>query len=158
ALTTTGGEEPIAIVGMSCRLPGGVTNPEMLWSLLSDGRVGLSPFPVDRGWDPSFTGSGGFIADAAGFDAGFFGISQRGGLASDPQRRQIVGCSWEAFEHAGIDPLSLIGSDSGVFVGVGPQDYGPRLHEAADAEGHLLTGSAGSVVSGRVSYALGLQG
>ncbi|MGW3571365.1 type I polyketide synthase, partial [Streptomyces sp. NPDC000941] len=168
------GKEPIAIVGMSCRLPGGVTSPEGLWQLLSDEADAISPFPADRGWDldalydpdPDRSGtcyarSGGFLHEAGGFDAGFFGISPREALATDPQQRLLLEGVWEAFEHAGIDAESVRGTDTGVFAGVMYDDYGVRLHSAELPEGvagYVVNGSAGSVASGRVSYVFGLEG
>ncbi|TCO62331.1 type I polyketide synthase [Actinocrispum wychmicini] len=144
--------EPIAIVGMSCRYPGGVSSPDDLWRLVSAGEDAISASPVDRGW----AAVGGFLADAAGFDAEFFGISAREATAMDPQQRLLLETAWEAVEHARINPASLRGTDTGVFVGVIAQDYAAQLSD--ESEGYLLTGNTTSVASGRVSYALGLQG
>ncbi len=164
--------EPIAIVAMSCRFPGGVRTPEQLWDLVDSGADAISPFPVDRGWDTdaihdldasvpgtSYVREGGFLHDAAEFDNELFGISPREAEATDPQQRLLLETAWEAVERAGIDPLSLKGSATGVFAGVGFTDYASRLTALPEEhEGYLGIGTSGSVVSGRVSYALGLEG
>ncbi|HMG42360.1 MAG TPA: SDR family NAD(P)-dependent oxidoreductase [Acidimicrobiales bacterium] len=154
-------DEPLAIVGMACRFPGGVTSPEGLWDLVTDGRDVIAGLPTDRGWDASLPFFGGFLDDAAGFDETLFGISPREALAMDPQQRLLLEVSWEALERSGLDPRSLRGSDTGVFVGLvsPPGDYGTLLADAAEnVEGSVMAGVTASVASGRVAYVLGLEG
>ncbi|NRN71465.1 Beta-ketoacyl synthase, partial [Kibdelosporangium sp. 4NS15] len=149
-------DEPVAIVGMACRFPGGIGSPEELWRLLADEGEAVSGLPSDRGWEVSgFTG--GFLAGAGDFDAGFFGVSPREALAMDPQQRLLLETSWEVFERAGIDPVSRRGTDTGVFVGCANQGYASSA-ELPDDSGYRTTGGAGSVVSGRVAYVFGLEG
>uniref|UniRef100_UPI000A9C7125 type I polyketide synthase n=1 Tax=Streptomyces lushanensis TaxID=1434255 RepID=UPI000A9C7125 len=165
----SGRHEPVAIVGMGCRFPGGVRSPEDLWELLAAGRSAISGFPADRGWDletlagdgegRSATQEGGFLHEAPEFDPGFFGISPREALAMDPQQRLLLEVSWEAFERTGIDPASLRGSRTGVFVGTNAQDYAHLvLASRDDMGGYASNGLAASVLSGRLSFVLGLEG
>ncbi|EST37928.1 hypothetical protein N566_10305, partial [Streptomycetaceae bacterium MP113-05] len=163
--TEATGGEPIAVVGMACRFPGGVDSPEGLWRLLADGVDAMGAFPVDRGWELSddiadgFAPVGGFLDGAADFDAGLFGIAPREALAMDPQQRLLLEVAWDSLERAGIAPLSLRGAPVGVFVGTNGQDYGALLAASAESvEGYGATGNSGSVLSGRVSYVLGLEG
>ncbi|HEY8985279.1 MAG TPA: beta-ketoacyl synthase N-terminal-like domain-containing protein, partial [Streptomyces sp.] len=152
-------DDALAIVGMACRFPGGVSSPDGLWDLLSGERDAITVLPADRGWEPGSAQYGGFLSDAAYFDAEFFGISPREALAMDPQQRLLLETSWEAFEHASIDPTSLRDSDTGVFVGANSHEYGPRVDDTpAEVEGLVLTGGAPSVMSGRVAYSFGFTG
>ncbi|GAA2552892.1 hypothetical protein GCM10010435_24020 [Winogradskya consettensis] len=156
--------EPLAIVAMSCRFPGGVGSPEDLWELVVDGRDAMGPFPAGRGWDldgdaAGWSRVGGFLDDPGRFDAALFGISPREALAMDPQQRHLLECAWEVFERAGTDPRSVKGSRTGVFVGTNGQDYASipiGLPEGLEA--FLATGTTASVLSGRLSYVYGLTG
>jgi polyketide synthase 12 len=166
---TDAAAEPIAVVGVACRFPGGVTSPEDLWELVRTGADAVSDFPDDRHWDleydpdperpgTCYTRSGGFLYDAGDFDAEFFGISPREAIASDPQHRLLLEASWESLERAGIDPETLRGSDTGVFAGISYFGYGNHFHTPEAIAGYGQVGSLLSVASGRVAYTLGLEG
>ncbi|WP_449288908.1 type I polyketide synthase, partial [Micromonospora mangrovi] len=165
-------DDPIVVVGMSCRLPGGISSPEEFWRLLADGGDAITEFPTDRNWDvdavydpdpdragTTYTRHGGFVTGVSEFDATLFGINPREALSMDPQQRLLLEAVWEAAERAGIDPLSLAGSRTGMFAGSNGSDYGGLLIASPQgADGYFMTGNAASVLSGRVAYALGLEG
>jgi len=166
-------DAPIAIVAMACRFPGGVSSPAELWDLVASGTDAVTGLPVDRGWDlealydpdqdsagRTYVRHGCFLADVAGFDADFFGIAPKEAVAMDPQQRLLLEVCWEALENAGIDPAALRGSPTGAFIGSNWQDHlaAARLHLPADSEGYLITGSAPSMLSGRLAYHFGFHG
>ncbi|HEV2637100.1 MAG TPA: type I polyketide synthase, partial [Actinocrinis sp.] len=156
---------PIAIVGMGCRFPGEADSPEQLWDLIAAGGDAITAFPEDRGWQALVSGTetkyvqaGGFVRDVPQFDPGFFGISPREALAMDPQQRMLLEVTWETLEHAGIDPAALRGTRTGVFAGGTNSGYGVSVAGTEGTEGYMLTGGLTAVISGRISYTLGLEG
>ncbi|MEV7028286.1 beta-ketoacyl synthase N-terminal-like domain-containing protein, partial [Kitasatospora sp. NPDC093558] len=161
-------DEPIAIVGMGCRFPGGAAGPDRLWRLVAEGTDAISEFPDNRGWDTglydpdpdtpgrTYSTRGGFLHEAGEFDAAFFGISPREALAMDPQQRLLLETTWEALESAGIDPTSVHGSATGTFIGSTYQEYGLGMDDSS--AGHAVTGTSPSVLSGRLAYLFGLEG
>ncbi|MER6130357.1 beta-ketoacyl synthase N-terminal-like domain-containing protein, partial [Streptomyces sp. NPDC001795] len=167
----TSRQEPVAIVGLGCRFPGGADTPEEFWRLLADGRDTVADFPADRGWDldgvfdaaggtgTTYARQGAFLYEAPLFDSTFFDISPREAMTMDPQQRLLLETSWEALERSGIEPGALRGSRTGVFMGTNGQDYlALMLNRPEESDGHLTTGITASVLSGRVSYVLGLEG